>query len=57
MRCRLGDVFNVTLSDVPETKNDLVTGSYAVPAPDDETTVAVRIIDMLGEEVLEVEQV
>ena len=47
-----GEVFNVTLSDVPEKKNDLIEGSYSLPSPADTTTVAVKIIDMLGEEVL-----
>lgn len=47
-----GELFNVTLSDVPEKKNDLIVGSYSLPAPADTTTVAVKIIDMLGEEVL-----
>jgi len=47
-----GEVFNITLSDVPERKNDLVSGHYELDAPDDPTTVAVKIIDMLGEEVL-----
>ncbi|MGD0918367.1 MAG: DNA methyltransferase [Thermodesulfobacteriota bacterium] len=47
-----GSVFNITFSDVPEKKNDLVTGRYEFPAPDGRTTVAVKIIDMLGEEVL-----
>jgi hypothetical protein len=37
---------------VPEKKNDLVSGHYELPAPDGPTTVAVKIIDMLGEEVL-----
>ena len=41
MRYRLGDVFNVTLSDVPETKDALVTGTYTRPASQDQTTVAV----------------
>lgn len=45
-----GEVFNITLSDVPEKKQDLVQGRYQLPAPDGETTVAVKIIDMLGEE-------
>ncbi len=52
-----GEVFEVALSDVPEKKSDLVEGSYALEAPDGETTVAVKIIDMLGEEVLVVEEV
>jgi hypothetical protein len=47
-----GEVFNVTLSDVPQRKSDLVSGHYELPAPEGETTVAVKIIDMLGEEVL-----
>jgi len=51
-----GEVFNVALSDVPAKKDDLVAGTYTLPAPDGETTVAVKIIDMLGEEVLVTEQ-
>ena len=47
-----GEVFNIALSDVPEKKSDLVKGTYELPAPRDTTTVAVKIIDMLGEEVL-----
>jgi len=47
-----GEVFNVTLSDVPEKKTDLVDGRYELPAPEGQTVVAVKIIDMLGEEVL-----
>ena len=47
-----GEVFNVVLADVPEKKSDLVDRTYDLAAPDDETTVAVKITDMLGEEVL-----
>jgi hypothetical protein len=47
-----GEVFGITLSDVPERKNDLVAGRYQLPAPESPTTVAVKIVDMLGEEVL-----
>jgi DNA modification methylase len=47
-----GKVFNIALSDVPEKKSDLVTGKYELPAPKVKTTVAVKITDMLGEEVL-----
>lgn len=52
-----GTVFNVTLSDVPEKKNDLIDGAYALPAPTGKTTVAVKIIDMLGEEVFITEDI
>ncbi len=47
-----GQVLNVALADVPEKKSDLVAGAYELDAPAGETTVAVRITDMLGEEVL-----
>jgi len=48
-----GKVFNVTLSDIPEKKIGLVAGHYELPAGGaGKTTVAVKIIDMLGEEVL-----
>jgi DNA modification methylase len=52
-----GAVFNVVLSDVPEKKNDLIEGAYTLPAPTGMTTVAVKIIDMLGEEVLVLKKV
>jgi hypothetical protein len=52
-----GEVFNIALSDVPGRKNDLVVGRYELPAPEEETTVAVKIVDMLGEEVLVTEKV
>jgi hypothetical protein len=45
-------VFNVVLSDVPKKKNDLIEGAYTLSAPTGKTNVAVKIIDMLGEEVL-----
>ncbi len=47
-----GKVFNVVLSDVPEKKTDYVQGRYELPATKDEIIVAVKVIDMLGEEVL-----
>jgi len=52
-----GKVFNVALSDVPEKKSDLVAGRYELPAPNGKTTVAVKVIDMLGEEVFVTHQV
>ena len=47
-----GKVFNVVVSDVPEGKSDLVGWRYEIPAKQCGRTVAVKIIDMLGEEVL-----
>jgi len=47
-----GRVFNAVLADVPGKKSDLVAGEYELQAPADEATVAVKITDMLGEEVI-----
>jgi hypothetical protein len=47
-----GEVFRIGLADVPERKDDLVAGEYEVETPKGKTTVAVKIVDMLGEEVL-----
>lgn len=48
-----GSVFNVALADIPERKTDLVEGSYEVELPEGSSApVAVKITDMLGEEVL-----
>jgi DNA modification methylase len=52
-----GRVFNVALSDVPEKKTDFVAGRYELPVPSGTTTVAVRIVDMLGEEVLMTQEI
>jgi len=47
-----GETFNIALADVPEKKTYLVAGEYELDTPKGETTVAVKITDMLGEEVL-----
>jgi len=47
-----GGVFTVALADVPERKQDLVAGRYTLAAPPAGARVAVKIIDMLGEELL-----
>ncbi|MDD8017290.1 MAG: site-specific DNA-methyltransferase [Bacteroidota bacterium] len=52
-----GKVFTIALSDVPEKKNDFVIGEYEIPIAKNKTTVAVKIIDMLGEEVIVAEEV
>ncbi|MCX6136375.1 MAG: site-specific DNA-methyltransferase [Ignavibacteriales bacterium] len=52
-----GKVFNISLSDVPEKKNDLVSGKYELPAPKGSVKVAIKIIDMLGEEVVEIREI
>ncbi|MGH7388914.1 MAG: site-specific DNA-methyltransferase [Candidatus Rokuibacteriota bacterium] len=46
------EVFRVGVADVPERKTDLVAGRYELPAARCGDTMAVKVIDMLGEEVL-----
>jgi hypothetical protein len=47
-----GKVFNISLTDVPEKKDDLVVGEYSFPVDSKKQNIAVKITDMLGEEVL-----
>lgn len=47
-----GKTFHVVYSDVPEKKDDLIKGKYELEICEDKTTVAVKIIDMLGEEIV-----
>jgi len=52
-----GNVFHIVYSDVTEKKSDLVEGRYEIEIPEEKTKVAVKIIDMLGEEVLVVKEI
>jgi adenine-specific DNA-methyltransferase len=52
-----GSVFNVRFSDVPEKKDDLINGTYNIRIPKTATRIAVKIIDMLGEEVIVTKEV
>jgi hypothetical protein len=47
-----GSVFNIAVADVPERKRDYVQGSYKLSTATKHTRVAVKLTDMLGEEVL-----
>lgn len=47
-----GEVFNIVVSDVPQKNNELVKDYYELPASNIDRTVAVKIIDMLGEEII-----
>jgi DNA modification methylase len=49
-----GKTFYIVYSDIPEKKSDLVTGKYEIEIPEKKTKVAVKIIDMLGEEVINI---
>ena len=45
-----GEHFNITDSDVPPKRKDFVKGEYKIALPRPGAKVAVKIIDMLGEE-------
>lgn len=47
-----GKVFNVAKSDIPKNNSELVKAKYEVPLTKDKVTVAVKITDMLGEEII-----
>jgi hypothetical protein len=47
-----GTTFEMDIVDIPERRADLVSASYYFDLPAASTAVAVRITDMLGEEVL-----
>ena len=47
-----GEHFDIAVSDVPKNKDDFVEGEYTVTLPRPEARVAVKIIDMLGEETI-----
>ena len=44
--------FRIVESDIPEKKSDFVKATYSVTRPHAKAVVAVKIIDMLGEEIL-----
>ncbi|HNW89732.1 MAG TPA: hypothetical protein PKN48_08700, partial [Bacteroidales bacterium] len=47
-----GEVFNICISDVPEKKSDFVKGKYEFAIKNKDSIIAIKVIDMLGEEVL-----
>lgn len=47
-----GQVFHSVLVDAPLKKQDQVQGAYTLPAPTAGSCVAVRITDVLGEEIV-----
>ena len=49
-----GRYFDIAKSDIPKKKTDLIKGEYALTLPRADAKVAVKIVDMLAEEVVEV---
>lgn len=50
-----GNNFSISHSDIPERKNDLVDGKYEFEMAREDPIIAVKIVDMLGEETIFVE--
>lgn len=49
-----GDCFNIEIRDIPEKHEDFVEATYEVEIPRPDARVAVKIVDMLGEETLKI---
>lgn len=47
-----GQIFRATVVDAPHKRTELVAGTYTIPVATFPTTVAIKITDMLGEELL-----
>ncbi len=47
-----GERFNIVESDLPQRKTDYIRGEYLLTLPHPDAKVAVKIVDMLGEEVV-----
>jgi DNA modification methylase len=52
-----GKTFHIVYSDVPKRKDDLIKGKYELEIPKNKTKIAIKIVDMLGEEVLIVKEI
>lgn len=50
-----GENFNIVVSDLPQKRTDFIKGEYELTLPRTSAKVAVKIVDMLGEEVVVVE--
>ena len=50
-----GENFNIVVSDLPQKRADFIKGEYELTLPRTSAKVAVKIVDMLGEEVVVVE--
>lgn len=50
-----GECFRIAQSDLPSRRTDLIKGEYDLNLPRTDAKLAVKIVDMLGEEVLVVE--
>ena len=49
-----GEHFDIAASDLPKKKTEFIKGEYELTLPRADAKVAVKIVDMLGEEVVEV---
>lgn len=48
---------SIVYSDIPERKDNSVKGKYEIEVPKSKTEIAVKIISMLGEDVINIFEV
>ncbi len=51
-----GEVFNIVENDIPEKKTDFIKAHYQIKLPSPSATIAIKIVDMLGEERLLIDE-
>ncbi len=51
-----GEVFNCNESDIPQKKTDFIKANYQLELPSPNAIIAIKIIDMLGEEYLHIDE-
>ena len=47
-----GEFLNIVMSDLPKKETDFVKGEYRVDLPREDARIAVKVVDILGEEVV-----
>jgi hypothetical protein len=52
-----GKVFKSVFTDIPEKKQDLIKGKYEIKVPANKTKIAIKIVDVLGNEHLVIKEI
>jgi len=52
-----GQIFHIVYSDIPQKNYEVIDGEYEIEIPENKTVVAVKIIDILGNETIVTEEI
>ncbi len=52
-----GQIFHIVYSDIPQKNYEVIDGEYEIEIPENKTVVAVKIIDILGNETIVKEEI